>query len=320
MLTTINIQWDQLNTIYTHNGATDAYSYRFRFKNSYTSNYSEYSGTIAGSGYTKSQIGYLIQNIRREIHDEDRSQFTDRTIMRFLTRAKDIVRGTRNDWYFWKREDQGTITTIADTRQYSLDAISTSIDYIRDVRYRYNNGTVVNLYPISPVTDIEFDNRPNVQNETTVTSDDWIRTYNIVSSDNSSQSGYIRVDPVPKTTGFGSFYVRYYIDEADYVSLSDTTSIPLPSILEDYAIAKCYRLKGNEVLARTFESLFYGPSPDERDNKDLSGIALLQQMQRGKGRAIGQPQQIKVWRGRKAWTNYGTPLGASPDARRENYY
>ncbi len=318
VLVTTNIQWDQVHTVYTHIGGLDSYSYRFRYKNSYSGNYSEYSGSVAGSGYAKNQIGYLVSNVRLLIKDPQRKIVSDSEIMRFLTRAKDIIRGTRNDWWFWRKEDTGTITTVASTRTYNLDTISTQIDYIKDIRLNYNNGSINEMYTLDDLTDIEFDYR--IRDITSATNFDYIRVYNITPPDSSSTSGYIRVDPKPLTTGYGSFYVRYYINETDYSSVADTTSIPIPSILEDYAIAQCERIKGDENRALLYERLFFGPSPDERDNKSLSGIALLQQMQSGKGRPIGKPQQMKVWKGRNVMNRFTLSRGSNIDLIRENYF
>lgn len=317
VLATINIQWDQVYTVFVHSGGLDSYSYRFRYKNSYSLNYSEYSGSVSGSGYTKFQIGTMIANVRLLIKDQEKKIVSDAEIIRFLTRGKDIVRGTRNDWWFWRKEDKGTLSTTAGIRTYNLDSIATNIDYIKDIRFNYNNGSLNEMYTLDYLTDVEFDYR--IRDITSAANFDYARVYNIQPPDASSTSGYIRIDPIPLTTAYGSFYVRYYINETDYVSPSDTTAIPIPSILEDYAIAQCERIKGDEDRALLYEKSFNGPAPFSRDNTSLSGIALLQQMQKGKGRPLGHPQQLKVWRGRDL-NRFTQSRGSNLDATRENYW
>lgn len=312
------IQWDQPDTIYVHQGGTDSTSYRFRFYNQTSANYSEYSGTLTGAGHGRTTIGFLLGKVREKINDPEKKQVSDQQIISFFCDAKDIIRGVRNDWWFWKRISEGDITTTADVFKYSLDTISTRLDYIGDVRYRYDDGNIVEIYPIDFRTDNEFDQLVRDENRT---NDDWVSNYNIMPGDTSSVSGYIQVDPRPKTTSYGSFYIRWYENEASYTSVTDTTDIPLPNLLINFAIAQCERIKGNETKAKIYEDLFYGPSEEDRNNRAITGIALLESLQKGKGRAIKQARALKSYMGRNyRQRNYRNPSGISNDARRENYF
>lgn len=317
VLDTIPIQWNHKNTIYVHQGGLDSYLYRFRLKNSVTSDTSEYSGSVAGSGYSKLQVGSLIENVRRIVGDPEKKIVSDFEILRLFTTAKDVIRGKRADWWFWRRESEGAITTTVNTRKYDLDTISERIDYIKDVRFNYNDGSVNEIYPIKHKTDLEFDQLVKDNNETT---DDRVRFYNLMPPDSNSTSGYIRVDPKPKTTGYGSFYVRYYINEPDFTSPSDTTSIPLPQLLENYAISVIEGYKGNDVKSKAFRILFYGPADRDKDSSQLVGIPLLEQMHRNKLRPLGQPRQLKRFNGRRAIESYYQASAVSEDSRRENYW
>jgi hypothetical protein len=313
------IQWDQLETIYVHTGATDAYSYRFRFYNTVSGNYSEYSGTLSGIGYTVQQIGYQLQQVRLTIGDPDKKIVTDQEIIGFFNEAKSIIRAKRNDWWFWKREDLGTITTIAAINKYSLDAISSRIDYIADIRYRYvQSASFDQTYHLEHFPDVVFDElvRDNLRKN-----DDQVTSYNIMPPDSSSISGYIRCNPTPLTTAYGSFYVRYYLNEADYTSVTDTTYIPIPSLLKNFAISQCERIKGNETKAKLYERLFFGPPDAGKDRDDLMGIALLEQMQNGKGKPLKQPRQMKKFYGRKGVHRlFGERTLLNTDDVRERYF
>jgi hypothetical protein len=315
----LNIQWDQLDTIYVHDGGTNSYSYRFRFYNTVSGNYSEYSGTIAGTGYTSNMIGYHLREVRKMIQDPEKKIISDQEILRFFSEAKNIIRAMRNDWWFWKRESLGDITTTADINKYNLDTISAYLDYIADIRYRYVSGSTIDeIYPLDNKPDIIFDDfvRDNLRQ-----SDDQVRFYNIMPGDVSSTSGYIRVSPTPKTTAAGSFYVRWYINEADYTSGSDTTSIPVPQLLQNFAISQCEKIKGNEAKAKVYENLFYGPPQKARDRANLMGIAILEQMQNGKGRATHQPRSIKKFYGRRAEQRlYSEGSTLNNDDYRERYF
>lgn len=317
VLATINIQWDQLYTIYVDQGGTNSTNYRFRFSNSSSGNYSEYSGTQTGSGYAKQSVGRMVKNVRDVIRDPEKKIVTDKEIIRFLTDAKDEIRARRNDWWFWKRESNGTITTTANTYTYNLDTISERIDYISDVRFRYYDGTEDYTYPIDIIQDVLFDDRIR---DNTRQPDDHIRVGNLVAPDTNSSSGYLRVYPTPKTTGYGSFFIRWYENEDDFQSIVDTTSIPLPSILENYAIAKCERIKGNDKKADAYEGLFYGPPDSLKDRQRLTGIPLLEKMQNDKLRSVGTPRSMKIFIGRRGAQRLYKGSRGSLDWRREHYF
>lgn len=316
LLDTIGIKWDDRETIKVHQGATSSYQYRFRFYNSASTNFSEYSPTIGGAGYSYNQIGQLVGDVRAIIIDPDRKIVSDQQIIKFLEEGKKIVQAKRNDWWFWYKIDEGTITTVADQRNYNLDDISTGIEYVKDVRFRNTDGDDDVLYQLKFEPDIIFDQYVTDQDED---SNDEVRRYTILPGDVSSTAGYICVDPAPETTGDGSFYVRYYEPDTQYDNVAATTSIPIPGILVDYAVFKCEQIKGKDDRADKYFSRFLGPATIRKDNDKLTGIALLEQMQIGKLKPLGQPKQLKIYRGRRIMSRlYGS--GGSQEYYAENYF
>lgn len=318
VLATIDIQWDHKETTYIHQGGTDNISYRFRFSNSVTGDFSEYSPTIGGGGFTYGQIGYHLDIVRKTVKDPDKNIVSDLEILRFFTKAKNIIRSRRNDWWFWKKFSDGEITTTANILKYNLDTISTRVDYIGQVRYRFNNGTEDDTYPIDVVGDLEF---YDLIRDNDRQSNDRVEVVNIMPPDSSSTSGYIRTYPTPLTTNYGSFYIDWYKNEADYTSVSDTTDIPIPELLEDFAIAMVEQIKGNESKAKLYRQLFFGPSnKDRKTDREMTGIALLEQMQNGKGRAINKPRVLRRFMGRHTVSRIYRTRDRSSDYMRENYY
>jgi hypothetical protein len=315
-LDTIGIKWDDRETIKIHQGATNSHQYRFRFYNSATGNFSEYSQTIGGGGYTYNQIGQLVDDVRAIIIDPDRKIVSDQQIIKFLEEGKKIVQSQRNNWWFWYKIDEGTITTVADTRKYNLDDISSGIEYIKDVRFR-NQATDDVLYPLKFEQEIIFDQYVTDQDED---SDDEVRRYTILPGDSDSTAGYINVDPAPENTGNGSFYIRYYEPDAQFEDVADTTAIPIPGILVDYAVYKCEQIKGKDTRADNYYKRFIGPSSDSRNKERLTGIALLEQMQIGKLKATGQPKAIKYFRGRGVMSRLYDTVGEDQEYIAENYF
>ncbi|KKL17971.1 hypothetical protein LCGC14_2480180, partial [marine sediment metagenome] len=176
VLDTVGIKWDNHETIYIDQGGVNADSYRFRFKNSVSGNTSEYGPTITGAGFSKNQVGRMVENVRDTVRDPNRKIVSDNEIIRFLTQAKNIIRAKRRDWYFWEKEDLGSITTIASTRKYDLDDISTRIDSIRDIRYRDTTISPVKLYQIEWFPRVQFDKTKQDESET---SSDTIGIYTV---------------------------------------------------------------------------------------------------------------------------------------------
>ena len=318
VLDTVSIQWDKPDSVYIDTGGLSTDSYRFRFKNSASGNFSEYSPTVSGGGFANNQIGHLVRIVQRTINDPDEKVLSVEDIINIMVEAKQMISGTINDWWFWKKEDKGTITTEADKRSYSLDAISTTIEYVKDVRFLDTvSGSTNELYPLEHLQDALFDLLDIDQSEDT---DDRVLKYNITPPDDASSSGYIRVDPVPKTTSGGSFYVRYYRPDEDYDDVADTTDIPFPVILTYLPIAEGLRLKGQETRASLFEDKFYGPPSTARDRRQLTGIALLQQHQIGKGRALGQPKSLKQFVGRRGSQGLYNRMTLERDTLAEDYF
>src|SRR3990167_9799818 len=71
VISTSGIQWDKPYTVYVDSTGDSTYSYRWRFKNSVSNLYSEYSPTYGGTGFTRDQAGYMIRNIRKVTRTED---------------------------------------------------------------------------------------------------------------------------------------------------------------------------------------------------------------------------------------------------------
>jgi len=320
LISTSNIQWDKRETIYIDSAGTSTDSYKYRLKNSAATTYSDYSPTVAATGFTKYQVGYMVRNVRNILGDNDRQIIkSDDEIIRQFNRAQEIIAGIRQDWWFL-RKTSSSITTVADRRQYGL-ATLTSLNYVDTVRYRYNDSTTDNTYQLEQKSMVEMD---SLVQDNDMTSDDWPSSYTIEPPDDSDAVGYLSLDVPSKTTGYGTFYIRYFELMTDLDDVADSTDVPLPSILEDYALAYCFPIKGDETRGKMYMDRFYGPQPSKMEgqyNREPTGIRLLELMQANKGKALGQPKALKVFKGRNAIGNrFGKNSSTDLDYIRENYY
>lgn len=320
LISTSNIQWDKKETIYVDSDGASTDSYKYRLKNSVATTYSDYSPTIAATGFTSSMVGYMIRRIRKILGDEDRQIIkSDDEIIRELNNAQDIIAGVRNDWWFLKKNNT-SITTTVSGRRYGLAAL-TDLDYVETVRYRYNDGTTDNTYQLAFKTITDMD---ALVTDNNMTSDDWPSYYTIEPPDDSDAVGYLSIDVPSKTLAYGTFYIRYYKKMTALDDVADSTDVPLPSVLEDYALGYCFPIKGDEARGKMYMDRFYGPQPSKMEgqyNREPTGIRLLELMQANKGKALGQPKSIKAFKGRNAIGNrFGNSRSTDLDYIRENYY
>ena len=315
------IQWDKNETLYIDDDGVSTDSYRFRLWNSISNIYSEYSPTVTGAGFARNQVGFMLNRVRKNINDMERKIVSDDEIIEQLDSAQDLIKGVRQDWWFLLVDTfkQSTgITIVADTGTYSL-ATYTDFSFLESVRYRFDDGTDDILRHIRFMDKLIFDDRIRDQDRD---HDDQIEVYTLLPADSSSDNGYIQVDPIPDNAN-GTLYPNYYKTMTTLNDVADETPIPIPSILETYSIAMCERIKGNETKAELYENLFFGnPDNKQGNSRRNTGIQLLERMQNAQTHPLGQPRNIKMWRGRKAIKELmqDTSHGLSNDSLREKYF
>ena len=312
------IQWENLKTIFMDWDGVSTSSYRWRFQNTGQSQYSEYSPTVTGAGFVKKSAGYMIARVRKLVGDEQERIVSSLEIIRFLNKAQDIIYGIRSNWWFLRVDTfkAGTGITSTTSERYSLSTY-TDLAYIDTMLYHENHDSVNQLYHLTYKPPLEFD---YLVRDRAATKDDAVLNYTIVPPDSSSDQGYFRVQPTALTAANGTFYPVYYKKMTDLSGVASTTSVPIPSIMEDFAVAMIERIKGNETKARLYESLFYGTDPRHRDSDKLSGISLLEQLQRNSGRATGQPRAIFSFQGRAPLTRLFNDRFINRDDMAERYF
>jgi hypothetical protein len=316
LISTSNIQWDKRETIYIDEDGLSTDSYRYRLKNSSSGNNSDYSPTVAGTGFTRNQVGYMIDQIRKIGGDEDRKLVTDSELIKQLNKAQEIIGALREDWWFLRKEISD-ITTIANTDTYGLNDYLSDLNFIDTVRYRYNDGTTDNIFHLKSKTMLEID---YLTRDNDADTDDWPRYYTQLPADDSDETGYIRIDKKSKTTGYGTFYIRYFQKMTDLDDVADETLVPIPSILEDYGISYLCTIGGNDTKADLYMQKFMGPQNKERGYSEPTGVELLKLMQKSKEKSVGQPESLKKWRGRKPMSRFFGDNAISPDDIRERYF
>lgn len=296
-LSTFNIQWDKLETIYIDTTGDDTYDYRFRFYNSLSLLSSEYSPTVAGSGFIRRSVGAMILNVRRKIKDPNRQRITDTEIIQKLSDGQIDIEGIMPRLSFLKVDTFETSTGIASaaaTAKYALSSY-TDFNYLAGIKYKLVSGGNTLLWELDPKTDDEFD--PLMYNQGSPVSNDYTLCFKIVPPDSTSTQGYFRVYPVPETTA-GTFYPVYYKKFTALTDISDFTDLIFPEILEDYAAWRIHELLGNDTQATSFKNLYYGPN-SESNSDQLTGLALLKSYDDSRKRPLAKGRSLIRFRGRR---------------------
>src|SRR3989304_9056145 len=128
---------------------------------------------------------------------------------------------------------------------------------------------------------VEFDYESRDNN---AASDDNLQYYTIMPGDSTNERGYLKLWPKPLTAGY-DVTPRYYKTFSDLDSYADETDVPIPSILEDYAMAEIYKIRKDEDTAIYYDKIF------------REQIELLKLMQR---KQVGQPRYLWKWAGKDA--------------------
>ena len=290
------LTYDAQNTEYRDASATSAYSWRYRYYSTENSAYSDYSDTITATGWPKKSVGYMVREVRKIVNDPDGKTLSDEQIIRYLNKAQDKIFALFGRWWFLYKTGTA-IDTVASTKTYDLPS---DFGRMHTVLFNYapSDGTSDITYNLRYLPTVEFDyeSRNNDASDS-----DEIKYYTIVPGDSDNAAGYLKIWPKPETAGF-DIIPRYYKTFTDLDSFADETDIPIPSILEDYAMAEVYKIRGDEQTALYYDKLF------------REQIELLKLMQR---KQVGQPKHLWKWEGRNAENRLFGKRSLTTDADRE---
>lgn len=275
------IEWDNANLetqIVVSDGATTD-TYRWRFYNSALGTYSDYSDTLAGTGFTRYTAGYVLQQVRKNPVSES---VDDETIFSYMNDYQlDVVYPELpKAWWFTK---EGTaISTVASTRTYSISTNWSDLISMKYLLYRYVNGETDITYPLTWSPTSEFYNLKSDANQST---DDYAKYWSLLPPDDSSAKGYIALHPIPTTT---ACYIKpvYFFELSDMNTYGDSLVVPYPKGYIDY------------VLYRIYDDIKNDSNADRYNSRVQRSMVYLKRLAR---RQIGQPEFFK-FRGHRGWS------------------
>lgn len=292
-----DLGYDALYTEYRDTSATTTYYWRYRYYSSENSAYSDYSDTISSSGWPKESVGYMVRQIRKIVGDVEAKTVTDTEIIRFLNAAQDKVYTLYDRWWFLFKKGTA-IDTVASQKIYNLPS---DFGRMHSVLFNFvdtNTDVTYNLRYL-PIIEFDYESRDNEASDS-----DEIKHYTIYPGDSTNESGYLYIWPTPETAGL-EIIPRYYKEMTDLDTYADETDVPIPSMLEDYALSQIYKIRKEETKAEYYDKLF------------REQIELLKLMQR---KQVGQPKSLWKYEGRNAMERYFGSRNVSSDSDRERYF
>ena len=283
-----NLVFDALSVEYRDSGATSTYQWRYRYYSSEKSAYSDYSDIISTTGWPRNSVGYMIREVRKSVNDLDSKTISDTEIIRFFNACHDKVYSLYDRWWFLLKT--GTvISTVTNKIIYPLP-----IDFGRmdRLQYEYVFGAEDTIYNLKYINRTEFD---YVSRDQTASGDDNLKVYSIYPGDSLNLTGYIKVFPRP-LAGSMNITPIYYKTLTDLSTYANQTEVPVPDLLENYAIARILGIRKENDKENEYDTMW------------KSQIQLLKGLQR---KQSGPPRQL--------WTFHGLNADRRLYGNRENY-
>lgn len=220
VIATVNLDVDNadLSTIYDDTAGTSSYYYKTTVYNSISAVESAQTDPIAGQGYRRNQVGYLVDEILREVGDENEQHVTRTEILGYFNDVNDDLLLNSSKPYDFLRA-RTTLTRTAGTNylDFPTDSNGDQTMWSFDrMDYNYQDPTS------SPVTDITYTLRviPEEEfrnlyqsNEIDVTTENDRITE--ISLDTAMER--FRFNP-PAATTFGAAFYLYYWAYFDRIS------------------------------------------------------------------------------------------------------
>jgi len=265
----VTLKYDAISTEYRDTTATSTYQWKYRYYSTESTAYSDYSDTITASGWDKKSVGFMVRQVRKVINDPESKTVSDTEIIRFFNEAQDKIYSLYDRWWFLYKS--GTvIDTVASQKPYNLPS---DFGRMSRVLYRYVSGSTDTNYNLKylPNVEFEYESRDNNADD-----DDNIKYYSIYPGDSTNETGYLYIWPTPETAGL-DMTPWYYKTMTTLDSYGDETDVPIPSILEDYALAQIYQIRKEETNADRYDRIF-------REQMEL--LKLMQKKQVGSMRTL----------------------------------
>lgn len=234
-LTTTDIIPNTLTTNYYDTAGAGTTAYKVAFYNSTSTELSDYSPGLLATSFGLTSLGSMISRVRSLINDTTQDLVTDEEIRIWLNEAQTNIGNRANDWAFVTASTTANLT--ASTNSYSLPSDAKIIKHISIV-----DGS--DEIPLDYITETQYrDLRADVT--TTAVPSYW-----------TVFGGSILLYETPSATVTSGLIISYIKTPAELTDPTDTTGVPEPKILVDYAVAMCLKKKGDYTSSGIFDGAY----------------------------------------------------------------
>lgn len=255
VVSTQNLDVDNANltTIYDDVSGLASYYYKISVYNSVSAVESSLSDPIPGAGYNRNQVGYLIDEILREVSDENETHISRTEILGFFNDVNDdLTINTAKPYEFL--HTRTTLAPVANQNYLNFPTDSNGFQTMWKfdrMDYNFVDSTTTpvtnNTYTLEVIEMEYFRNRfQNNTIDTTTTSD----ATQVMTLDTSVNR--FRFNP-PWATTVGTLYLHYWQFFPRIDSEGDTFITPTAKIYKLYAKWRYYTKR--QVIEPTFQSV-----------------------------------------------------------------
>lgn len=213
------------------NGLT-SYFYKIAFYHSIDTLESSLSDAYPGNGYSRRQVGYIINDFFTEVGDLGQQYMTVPQALNVMNECNDdLTTQSRKPYRFLKTSENKTVT--ADNDRVALPTDLLALDRIR---YNYVSGATdrsddIQIKDIEEFEYVKYDNNATNSDE-----------LQFIAIDESTDE--IALYPTPATTQSNKLKVFYWKKFSDFDSLGDTIETPTPRVYKLFLSARFYRMRG----------------------------------------------------------------------------
>lgn len=241
----LDVDNENLTTIYDDTSGLASYYYKTTVYHSIALVESDYSDAIGGGGYKRNQVGYIIDEILREVGDPNELNVTRTELLGYFNDVNDdLTIYASRPFDFLRTRAALTRTADTNTLDFPTDAYGDPSMWKFDrMDYNYTDSTT------SPVTNTTYtlkviptDEYRNTYIDNTIDSTTVSDAIDVISLDTAVDK--FRFYPPAETTGTAAFYLYYWKFFDRIESEGDEVETPTPKIYKLYCKGMYYRKRG----------------------------------------------------------------------------
>lgn len=279
----MDVDNDTLTTYYDDTAGLTTYYYKSALYNSQSTLEAAASAIVSGGGYTRNQVGKLIDDFLDEIGDPDDTQgITSRILVWLNSCSDDLITRTKRPYEFL--HTRSVLGTTAGNETIDLPTAMWKFD---DFEYIYTPDVNTNVdYMVRRIPYEEFRDRTR---DNTVDGSDNLQLITIDSAVNK-----FRLYPVPLTSQAAAVYLYYWKTFDQITADDDSFETPNSRVYFLYCLEAYYRWKSRTdssqtALADRYERKYESevlklPRSKQIDSGSPKGFKFLPQNHRGNRR------------------------------------